>query len=153
MIEHLKIAILSIFMMVGTIISIFLCYTYSLEQEKKTRTAVENELKSARDMAQGLEKQVNEDFVKCQDHQKRIAELEAANKKLEAANKNLDKQKYHMELQANKNMEHMQTVLKEEKRKADDQYKKLLAERDDLRDRLVRSVETILRIFSSPVTK
>lgn len=107
----------------------------SLGQEKKTRTAVGNELKSATDVVQRLEKHVNEDFVKCQEHQKRIAELEAANKKLEAAYKNLEKQKYHMELQANKNMEHMQNILLEERRKADDQYKKLLAERDDLRDR------------------
>ncbi|XP_060604270.1 uncharacterized protein LOC132757103 [Ruditapes philippinarum] len=107
----------------------------SLGQEKKTRTAVENELKSATDMVQRLEKHVNDDFVKCQEHQKRIAELEAANKKLEAAYKNLDKHKYHIEQQANKNMEHMQNVLKEEKRKSDDQYKKLLAERDNLRDR------------------
>jgi septal ring factor EnvC (AmiA/AmiB activator) len=117
------------------IIRIFLFYTYSLGQEKKTRTAVENELKSAKDMVQRLEKHVNDDSVKCQEHQKRIAELEAANKKLEAAYKNLDKQKYHMEQQANKNMEHMQNILLEEKRKADDQYKKLLADRDDLRDR------------------
>ncbi|XP_060586884.1 DNA ligase 1-like [Ruditapes philippinarum] len=107
----------------------------SLGQEKKIRTAVENELKSAKDMVQRLEKHVNDDSVKCQEHQKRIAELEAANKKLEAAYKNLDKQKYHMEQQANKNMEHMQNILLEEKRKADDQYKKLLADRDDLRDR------------------
>ncbi|XP_060607624.1 uncharacterized protein LOC132759792 [Ruditapes philippinarum] len=106
-----------------------------LGQEKNIRTDVENELKSATDMVQRLEKHVNDDSVKCQEHQKRIAELDAANKKLEAAYKNLDKQKYHMEQQANKNLEHMQRILLEEKMKADDQYKKLLAERDNLRDR------------------
>ncbi|XP_060569580.1 uncharacterized protein LOC132727996 [Ruditapes philippinarum] len=104
----------------------------SLQQEKKIRTAVENDLKSAENMAVRLQKQLYDHFDEREKDQKRIAELEAACKNLEAACKNIDIQKNQ---QAKKDMEHMQNILKEEKSDSGDQYKKLLAVRDDLRDR------------------
>ncbi|XP_060552625.1 uncharacterized protein LOC132713939 [Ruditapes philippinarum] len=89
------------------------------------RTNVERDLKEKKKIAMGLEKKENDNYTENQ-------QLKANLKELDSVYRTLAKEKKQVEQYA-KNME---GYLKDEKRKSDDEYKKLLAERDDLRDRL-----------------
>ncbi|XP_060608500.1 heat shock 70 kDa protein 12A-like [Ruditapes philippinarum] len=102
--------------------------TNRLDYENKKTMKVEKDLKSKEAEVMLLEEQVNEYSKVNQCHQERI-------KDLEIACQNLEKEKKYGEEMATRNLEHLQNILKDGKKTAADEYKKLLAKMDNLQDR------------------
>ncbi|XP_060569581.1 uncharacterized protein LOC132727998 [Ruditapes philippinarum] len=97
------------------------------KEENMKRVNVERHLKVKEELAMRLERQVNDNYAE-------NMLLKARVKELESACKTLAKEKNQVEQDA----KYMEGYFKDEKRTSDDQYKKLIAERDDLRDRLIK---------------
>ncbi|XP_060569583.1 myosin-9-like [Ruditapes philippinarum] len=99
-----------------------------VNEENMKRTDVERHLNEKEELVMMHERRAHDNYVENQ-------QLKARVKELESAHKTLAKEKNQVEHNAKKSIEHLEGYFKDEKRKYDDEYKKLLAERDDLRDR------------------
>ncbi|XP_060604268.1 putative leucine-rich repeat-containing protein DDB_G0290503 [Ruditapes philippinarum] len=90
---------------------------------------VEKDLKSKEAEVMQLKKQVNELAKENQCQQTRINELETACKPLE-------NEQIHCDEMATRNIEHLQNILKDGKKTAADEYKKLSPKQDSLQERV-----------------